>query len=116
MMELIFLWVDALKISWGQLSSLELGQLIDADVLNIEVLWYATLHGRGSVSCFLAILQYPFAQDIQNCFQLFPHDTIEPKLIADLAQRFRENFENEDRDEEWKGAYDTREISDNTSA
>uniref|UniRef100_A0A915IHH9 Uncharacterized protein n=1 Tax=Romanomermis culicivorax TaxID=13658 RepID=A0A915IHH9_ROMCU len=36
--------------------------------------------------------------------------------MADLAPRFRETFQNKDRDEEWKGAYETKEISDNTSA
>uniref|UniRef100_A0A915HIJ5 Uncharacterized protein n=1 Tax=Romanomermis culicivorax TaxID=13658 RepID=A0A915HIJ5_ROMCU len=36
MMELTFLWVDAYKISWGQLNSLEFRQLMDADKLSME--------------------------------------------------------------------------------
>uniref|UniRef100_A0A915KZB5 Uncharacterized protein n=1 Tax=Romanomermis culicivorax TaxID=13658 RepID=A0A915KZB5_ROMCU len=115
-MELLFLWADAFKISWCQLRSLEFHQLMDVDVLNIEVVRYATLDGRGSLLCFLAHLRYGLAQDIQNCFQLFAHNTIELELIADLARRFRETFENKDREGEWKGVYETKEISGNTSA
>uniref|UniRef100_A0A915L6T1 Uncharacterized protein n=1 Tax=Romanomermis culicivorax TaxID=13658 RepID=A0A915L6T1_ROMCU len=116
MMELLFLWADAFKISWGQLSSLEFHQLMDADMLNIEVLQYAMLDVRGLLLCFLALLRYRFTPHIQNCFQLFAHDMLEPELIANLAQKFPETFENKNRDDEWKGAYKTNKISDNTSA
>uniref|UniRef100_A0A915IAX3 Uncharacterized protein n=1 Tax=Romanomermis culicivorax TaxID=13658 RepID=A0A915IAX3_ROMCU len=61
MTEILFLWADAFRISWGQLSSLEFRQLMDADKLNMEVLLYATLDARGSLLCFLVLPRYGFA-------------------------------------------------------
>uniref|UniRef100_A0A915IXU2 Uncharacterized protein n=1 Tax=Romanomermis culicivorax TaxID=13658 RepID=A0A915IXU2_ROMCU len=116
MTEVLFLWADAFKISWGQLSSLEFRQLMDADKLNMEVLRYARLDVCGSLLCFLALLRYGFATDIQNCFQLFAHDTMEPELVADLARMFRETFEDKYKDQQWKGAYDMEEMMGNTNA
>uniref|UniRef100_A0A915JR35 Uncharacterized protein n=1 Tax=Romanomermis culicivorax TaxID=13658 RepID=A0A915JR35_ROMCU len=34
----------------------------------------------------IALLRYGFATDIQNCFQLYAHDTMEPEFMADLAR------------------------------
>uniref|UniRef100_A0A915K6R6 Uncharacterized protein n=1 Tax=Romanomermis culicivorax TaxID=13658 RepID=A0A915K6R6_ROMCU len=82
----------------------------------MEVLRYATLDVRRSLLCFLALLRYGFATDIQNCFQLYAHDTMEPELVADLARRFRETFEDKYTDQQWKGAYDIEEMTDNINA
>uniref|UniRef100_A0A915L8K3 Uncharacterized protein n=1 Tax=Romanomermis culicivorax TaxID=13658 RepID=A0A915L8K3_ROMCU len=38
---------------------------------------------------------------------------MEPELVADLAGRFRETFEDKYRDQQWKGAYDVKEMTDN---
>uniref|UniRef100_A0A915J7X2 Uncharacterized protein n=1 Tax=Romanomermis culicivorax TaxID=13658 RepID=A0A915J7X2_ROMCU len=103
MTEVLFLWADTFKISWGQLNSLEFRQLMDTDQLNMEVLRYATLDAGGSLLCFLALLRYGFATDIQNCFQLYTHDTMEPELLADLAMRFWETFEDKYTNQQWKG-------------
>uniref|UniRef100_A0A915HUN2 Uncharacterized protein n=1 Tax=Romanomermis culicivorax TaxID=13658 RepID=A0A915HUN2_ROMCU len=116
MTDVLFLWADAFKISWGQLSSLEFRQLMDADKLNMEVLRYAMLDARGWLLYFLALLRYGFATDIQNCFQLYTHNTMEPELVADLAWRFREMFEDKYTDQQWKGAYDIEEMMDNINA
>uniref|UniRef100_A0A915J6F3 Uncharacterized protein n=1 Tax=Romanomermis culicivorax TaxID=13658 RepID=A0A915J6F3_ROMCU len=89
---------------------------MDADKLNMEVLRYAMLNARGSLLCFLALLHYEFTTDIQNCFQLYVHDTMEPELVADLARRFRETFEDKYTDQQWKGAYDVEEMTENISA
>uniref|UniRef100_A0A915JSK1 3'-5' exonuclease domain-containing protein n=1 Tax=Romanomermis culicivorax TaxID=13658 RepID=A0A915JSK1_ROMCU len=61
----------------------------------------------------MALLRYRFATDIPNCFQLFAQDTLELELVADLAERFRETFEDKYMNEQWKGAYEVEEISDN---
>uniref|UniRef100_A0A915JS49 Uncharacterized protein n=1 Tax=Romanomermis culicivorax TaxID=13658 RepID=A0A915JS49_ROMCU len=91
-------------------------ELMDADKLNMEVLRYATLYTRGSLLCFLALLQYGFAADILNCFQLYAHDTMEPELVADLARRFGETFKDKYTHQQWKGAYEVEEMMDNMNA
>uniref|UniRef100_A0A915I160 Uncharacterized protein n=1 Tax=Romanomermis culicivorax TaxID=13658 RepID=A0A915I160_ROMCU len=116
MTEILFLWADAFKISWGELNSLEFRQLMDADQLNMEVLRYATLDAPGSLLCFLALLRYRFATDIQNCFQSYTHDTMELELVADVARRFRETFKDKYTDQQWKGTYEVKEITDNINA
>uniref|UniRef100_A0A915I2Y7 Uncharacterized protein n=1 Tax=Romanomermis culicivorax TaxID=13658 RepID=A0A915I2Y7_ROMCU len=116
MIEVLFLWADPFKISWGQLNSFEFRQLMDADKLNMEIFRYAMLDAGSSLLCFLALLRYGFATDIQNCFQLYAHDTMELELVADLARRFRETFEDKYTDQQWKGAYKVEEITDNINA
>uniref|UniRef100_A0A915IR15 Uncharacterized protein n=1 Tax=Romanomermis culicivorax TaxID=13658 RepID=A0A915IR15_ROMCU len=41
---------------------------------------------------------------------------MEPELVADLARRFRETFEDKYTDQQWKGAYDVKEMTDNINA
>uniref|UniRef100_A0A915KXN0 Uncharacterized protein n=1 Tax=Romanomermis culicivorax TaxID=13658 RepID=A0A915KXN0_ROMCU len=41
---------------------------------------------------------------------------MEPELVADLARRFREMFEDKYTDQQWKGAYDVEEMTDNIKA
>uniref|UniRef100_A0A915I1Z8 Uncharacterized protein n=1 Tax=Romanomermis culicivorax TaxID=13658 RepID=A0A915I1Z8_ROMCU len=45
--------------------------------------------------------------------ELYAHDTMEPELVANLARRFGETFEDKYTDQQWKGAYDVEEITDN---
>uniref|UniRef100_A0A915HUF3 Uncharacterized protein n=1 Tax=Romanomermis culicivorax TaxID=13658 RepID=A0A915HUF3_ROMCU len=41
---------------------------------------------------------------------------MEPELVADLARRFRETFEDKYTDQQWKGAYGVEEMKDNINA
>uniref|UniRef100_A0A915J8J7 Uncharacterized protein n=1 Tax=Romanomermis culicivorax TaxID=13658 RepID=A0A915J8J7_ROMCU len=40
---------------------------------------------------------------------------MEPELVADLAPRFRETFEDRNTDPQWKGAYGVEEMMSNTN-
>uniref|UniRef100_A0A915L3I0 Uncharacterized protein n=1 Tax=Romanomermis culicivorax TaxID=13658 RepID=A0A915L3I0_ROMCU len=42
--------------------------------------------------------------------ELYAHDTMEPELVADLARRFRETFEDKYTDQQGKGAYEVEAI------
>uniref|UniRef100_A0A915JL21 Uncharacterized protein n=1 Tax=Romanomermis culicivorax TaxID=13658 RepID=A0A915JL21_ROMCU len=95
--ELMFLWAAAYQISWGQLDLLECRQLR----LTIgQCLGLCSIRCKRFFVVFLVLLDYGVIQDLQNCFQLFPHHTIEPELIADLTRRFRETFEDKERQED----------------
>uniref|UniRef100_A0A915L6K2 Uncharacterized protein n=1 Tax=Romanomermis culicivorax TaxID=13658 RepID=A0A915L6K2_ROMCU len=41
---------------------------------------------------------------------------MEPELVADLVRRFRETFEDKYTDQQWKGAYDVEEMTNNIKA